>query len=152
MNITETISFDSFCEVIDHAIRKDYLRLILIGSVGRWNGTFNGYKRIHCASEIFGSCEEFFFTINNKNHLEITMCHHDGRHHMSLLAIRDNVSEDRVDDTLYEFTHGEKDVDDLLKSVLKSFDFITFYKNLYGWKHPLIKKGSDNFCEIVADE
>lgn len=72
--------------------------IIAIGTVGRWNGTFNGGKVFgNNLNEILyaGDCDDISVTYDRYN-VHSILAHHDGRHNMTYRMLKDGVDGDEV--------------------------------------------------------
>ena len=72
--------------------------IIAIGTVGRWNGTFNGGKVLgNNLNEILyaGDCDDICVTYDRYN-VHSILAHHDGRHNMTYRMLKDGVDGDEV--------------------------------------------------------
>ena len=72
--------------------------IIAFGSVGRWNGTFNGARL--CGNNLneilyIGDCDDISVTYDRFN-VHSTLAHHDGRHCMTYRMVKEGVDADRL--------------------------------------------------------
>lgn len=71
--------------------------LILLGSVGRWNGTFDGGKIIHADEKnirnIMGDYDEVTVSSDDEGHISMGFNHHDGTDGMYLYTIPEDLTE-----------------------------------------------------------
>ena len=64
---------------------------VLVGTIGRWNGTFNGYKYCHSFSDLRSALSGYDDIIIRQigTRLRFTLIHHDGRHDVELRRLSD---------------------------------------------------------------
>lgn len=104
--------------------------LIMLGSVGRWNGTFDGGKIIHADEKnirnIMGDYDEVTVTADDENHISMEFSHHDGTDGMSLYTIPEDLTElakamgyEDPDELDNDIRQDYVDMEDLAKNVDK---------------------------------
>jgi hypothetical protein len=80
---------DALNDVLNE-IKSKYEPCVLVGTVGRWNGTFNGYKYCHDFNGFRDAISGYDIIIRQKGtRLHFTLIHHDGRHEMELRRLND---------------------------------------------------------------
>ena len=63
---------------------------VFIGTVGRWNGTFSGYRYCHSFSDLQSAISGYDLIISQTGaRLHFTLLHHDGKHVMELRRLSD---------------------------------------------------------------
>lgn len=66
------------------------------GSVGVWNGTFVGGKKINNYEDVFSvDCDDIRVYAESDGTLTFSYHHHDGSHYMNLYILSDSVEEKR---------------------------------------------------------
>ena len=82
---------DDILQDIMQGIKATFEPCVLVGTVGRWHGTFNGYKYCHnfndFQSAIGGYDDIVIRQIGTR--LQFSLIHHDGRHEMELRRLND---------------------------------------------------------------
>lgn len=97
-NQSEVLS-ENFSEQIYPMIERqlNHKALILIGSVGRWNGTSDGAKVLNDEEQqlrnIMSDYDEIIVTEEDDKQLEMEFVHHDASHHMKLYTLPEDVLE-----------------------------------------------------------
>ena len=78
---------------------------LVIGSVGRWNGTFEGWKLVDSLEDaLYMNCD-YMKIWYDKNGLHIRGIHHDGSNLVTVWGVRPDVDIDTLEDWLYECEH-----------------------------------------------
>ena len=109
--------------------------LILFGSIGRWNGTFDGGKIIHADEEnirnIMGDYDEISVYADNEGHISMGFDHHDGTDSMALYTIPEDLTElakameyEDVDELDMDIRQDNVDMEELAKNVNKLIPII----------------------------
>lgn len=94
-------------------------RVLAIAKVGRWNGTFSGYKilRDNLNSILWsGNCDDIK-VYADKNTVRSTMYHHDGRHEVEYRMIKEDTNYDKLLDKIYNDSFTRQDVYKYTKSL-----------------------------------
>lgn len=103
--------------------------IIAIGTVGVWNGTFNGGKLLgDNLNEVlfWGECDDINVYYDRYNVCS-DLAHHDGQHHMTYRMLKDGVDgEDLLYKHVYEGGLSSKDITRYTKSLKP------FVKEIYG--------------------
>ena len=97
---------DDILSDIMQGIKKTFEPCILVGTVGRWNGTFNGYRYCYdfkdFQSAVGGYDDIIIRQIGTR--LQFTLIHHDGRHEMELRRFDDEGLNNHNEDS-FSFFH-----------------------------------------------
>ena len=107
--------------------------IVAIGDIGRWNGTFHGYKRVgnNIRDCLSSTCDYAEFFLNEDGDLCCVETHHDGSNRILFRAYRKNISEtqkDRFEQMIYERAETEEDVRKYTRSLGREI------AKVYGWK------------------
>jgi len=98
--------------------------ILVIGRLGLWNGTFDGYSEI--SSRNVGdclydsSCDVMEWYIDKRGDLCGDGVHHDGRNHYLYRAYKDGVYQTQIDNLKDKIYHGKatrRDITRLTKSL-----------------------------------
>ena len=89
-------------------IKKIFGPSILVGTIGRWNGTFKGYKYCPTFQDLQNAISGYEdITIRQiGTRLHFTLTHHDGRHEMELRRLSDYGYEKR-DNACFDYFNDE---------------------------------------------
>jgi len=92
---------DDILQDIMRNIESVFEPCVLVGTVGRWNGTFNGYGYCHDFNAFQGAISGYDDIIIRQigTRLHFTLIHHDGRHEMELRRFDDYSCNNRDDDS-----------------------------------------------------
>ena len=103
--------------------------IIAFGSVGRWNGNFNGGKIMgNNLNEILytGDCDDISVTYDRYN-VHSTLAHHDGRHSMTYRMVKEGVDVDwLLEKQIYGGGLSKNDISRYTTSL------VPFIKEVYG--------------------
>jgi hypothetical protein len=103
--------------------------IIAFGSVGRWNGKFNGGKIMgNNLNEILytGDCDDISVTYDRYN-VHSTLAHHDGRHSMTYRMVKEGVDADwLLEKQVYGGGLSKNDISRYTTSL------VPFIKKVYG--------------------
>ena len=103
--------------------------IIAFGSVGRWNGNFNGGKVMgNNLNEILyiGDCDDISVTYDRYN-VHSTLAHHDGRHSMTYRMVKEGVDADwLLEKQVYGGGLSKNDISRYTTSL------VPFIKKIYG--------------------
>jgi transcriptional regulator len=103
--------------------------IIAFGSVGRWNGNFNGGKIMgNNLNEILytGDCDDISVTYDRYN-VHSTLAHHDGSHSMTYRMVKEGVDADRLlEKQVYGGGLSKNDISRYTTSL------VPFIKKIYG--------------------
>lgn len=103
--------------------------IIAFGSVGRWNGTFDGGRIMgNNLNEILytGDCPDISVTYDRFN-VHSTLAHHDGRHSMTYRMIKEGVDADwLLEKQVYGGGLSKSDISRYTKSL------VPYIKKIYG--------------------
>ena len=103
--------------------------IIAFGSVGRWNGNFNGGKIMgNNLNEILytGDCDDISVTYDRYN-VHSTLTHHDGRHSMTYRMVKEGVDADwLLEKQIYGGGLSKNDISRYTTSL------VPFIKEVYG--------------------
>ena len=103
--------------------------IIAFGSVGRWNGKFNGGKIMgNNLNEILytGDCDDISVTYDRYN-VHSTLAHHDGRHSMTYRMVKEGVDADwLLEKQIYGGGLSKNDISRYTTSL------VPFIKEVYG--------------------
>jgi len=100
--------------------------LLLFGSVGLWNGTFDGGKMIKAEEselrKIMGDYDDVIVEADEDNHIAMKFVHHDGVHYMQLFTIPEDLTElakamkyEDADELYSDIVNGYVDEEELAK-------------------------------------
>jgi hypothetical protein len=106
---------------------------VLVGTVGRWNGTFSGYRYCHTFSDFQGAIGGYDDMIIRQvgTRLHFTLIHHDGRHEMELRRLSDYGYNNRDNASFDYFTEATmKFINRHTKNYGKLSDYITYGRYL----------------------
>lgn len=110
-----------------------YDEIIVLGTLGRWNGTAHGYKIIESGkvSDCFYSEDDIVtWYIDRYNNFRYTGIHHDGTNSYLYRAWRENISDEQKEnflDKIYYNKVTSKDITKYTKSIGKDI------RNIYGF-------------------
>ncbi len=120
--------------------------IVAIGKIGRWNGTFDGYKVIEscCLSECFYSeCDSNEWFVDEHGDLCHVGSHHDGTNYTTYRLFRKGITEKEKEDFLDLIYNGKIDDEAIEKYTRRLGDYIA---DVYGFdivdKHSVIKNSS----------
>lgn len=103
--------------------------IIAFGSVGRWNGNFNGGKVMsNNLNEILyiGNCDDISVTYDRYN-VHSTLAHHDGSHSMTYRMIKEGIDADwLLEKQVYGGGLSKNDISRYTTSL------VPFIKEVYG--------------------
>lgn len=103
--------------------------IIAFGSVGKWNGTFNGGKIMgNKLNEILytGDCDDISVTYDRYN-VHSTLAHHDGRHYMTYRMVKEGYDADwLLEKQIYGGGLSKNDISRYTASL------VPFIKEVYG--------------------
>lgn len=118
--------------------------IIAIGRIGRWNGTFDGYKIIDsCAlSEcLYSECDLNEWFVDEEGDFCHIGIHHDGRNYTTYRLFRNGITEEEVDEFTDLILAGKADNETVNKYTRRLGDYIA---DIYGFdiknKLPVKKK------------
>jgi hypothetical protein len=135
--------YNEECEDWDDVSRefKNYYipgKLIFMGKVGRWNGTFNGYKILEKDAnslisilDMCGNDSIEIYVDDADNEIHYNGAHHDGSNCGIIRYIPNSVTEedeDRLTDALY---NNQADAADLIERFTRPLGMEI--QNFYGW-------------------
>ena len=98
--------YDLKCEL--KAIEKalPHYNFLVIGSIGRWNGDFEGWKLVDSLEDaIYMKDCDYMKIWYDKDGLHIRGIHHDGSNEVTVWGVRPDVDVDILEDWLYECKH-----------------------------------------------
>lgn len=85
-----------------------YKHYVVAGSVGRWNGTFSGWKLEDSLKDcIYMKDCEYYKIWVDKDGLHIRGVHHDGSNIVTVWGVKPNIDYYDIEDWLYENKHGK---------------------------------------------
>ena len=136
-DITDEMVLEEIWENIDLNYDADKLnldktlegRVIAFGKVGRWNGSFSGYKVLkNNLNEILNSfgCDDMYIYKDRYN-VHGEFYHHDGTHYMTFREIREDRNIDNFLDKIY---NGEELSTKEINYYTKSLS--PYIKEIYG--------------------
>ena len=106
--------------------------IVAIADIGRWNGTFHGYKRVGTIRDcLYSTCDFAEFYVDKNGDLCCDETHHDGTNHIIFRAYRKNVTESqkvRFEELI--FNRSETDAD--IRKYTRSLGSVI--SKVYGWK------------------
>jgi hypothetical protein len=91
--------------------------ILLVGSLGLWNGTKEGYKIIdvNTLDKVIGEgvldCEYVEYYIEN-NKFKVEGTHHDGTNVLTVRELKSNIDSDHLDELLFNRVMNGKSLDD----------------------------------------
>lgn len=107
--------------------------IIAIGRIGRWNGTFDGYKIIEsCAlSEcLYSECDLNEWFVDEEGDFCHIGIHHDGHNYTTYRLFRKGITEDEVDEFTQLILDGKADGEAIDKYTRRLGDYIA---DIYGF-------------------
>ena len=114
--------------------------IIVFGSIGRWNGRFEGYKLIESGNIkdcLYSECDMNEWYVDRDGDLCSTQIHHDGRNYLYYRRFKDGLSEDDREDFLEKYSEGKATQEDIDRATEKLGGMIA---EVYGWEFPTEKK------------
>lgn len=106
--------------------------LIAIADIGRWNGTFSGYKRIENLPDVlYSSCDYERVYVDSNGDLRKEESHHDGNNSILYRYFKDNLTEEQKDNFLDKIYNGECTQSDITRYTRKAGVGIA---KMFGWK------------------
>ena len=110
------------------------LPIIIIGEIGRWNGTVTGYKTIESGKVVdclYTDCDYAKWYVDENNDLRCDCTHHDGSNHYLYRTFKTSLYEDEIEefkDKIYDNTFTQEDIDKYTDSVGAAI------REVYGWE------------------
>lgn len=110
------------------------LPIIIIGEIGRWNGTVTGYKTIESGKVVdclYTDCDYAKWYIDENNDLRCDCSHHDGSNHYLYRTFKTSLNEDEIEefeDKILDNTFTQEDIDKYTDSVGVAI------REVYGWE------------------
>lgn len=110
------------------------LPIIIIGEIGRWNGTVTGYKTIESGKVVdclYTDCDYAKCYIDENNDLRCDCSHHDGSNHYLYRTFKTSLYEDEIEefkDKILDNTFTQEDIDKYTDSVRVAI------REVYGWE------------------
>jgi len=126
------VNFECEIENLNVELESD---LICLGSEGRWNGTFTGYKEIKGRNlnrifYVFTHCDDIE-VYGEKRNIYVNGIHHDGRNSAIVRMWNPNVSEERRERLLSAMYNGKENAyNNIMKHTKSLYPYV---KNVYGW-------------------
>lgn len=109
--------------------------IIILASLGLWNGRPAGYKELHsnniadCLYANINGCSYCEWYVDSYGRMKGIEAHHDGTNYYEYRKVKAGVSEERLDNALYEYTRGnERPIRTITENIGK------YVANVYGWK------------------
>ena len=90
--------------------RLPYYNYLVIGSIGRWNGSFDGWKLVDTLEDALYSALtdcDYVKVWYDKDGLHIRGIHHDGSNTVTVWGVRPNVDIDSLEEWLMECKHNK---------------------------------------------
>lgn len=110
------------------------LPIIIIGEIGRWNGTVTGYKTIESGKVVdclYTDCDYAKLYVDENNDLRCDCTHHDGSNHYLYRTFKTSLYEDEIEefkDKILDNTFTQEDIDKYTDSVGVAIC------EVYGWE------------------
>lgn len=110
------------------------LPIIIIGKIGRWNGTVTGYKTIESGKVVdclYTDCDYAKWYVDENNDLRCDCTHHDGSNHYLYRTFKTSLYEDEIEefkDKILDNTFTQEDIDKYTDSVGIAI------REVYGWE------------------
>lgn len=105
--------------------------LIAIANVGRWNGTFSGYKEVKTLEDVmYSNCDYERVFVDSNGDLRKVERHHDGSNSILYRYWKD-ITEEQKDNFLSKIYAGKLTSADITRYTRKAGTGIA---NVYGWK------------------
>lgn len=126
------IPFDDMCRKLSNIVFD--LPIIIIGEIGRWNGTVTGYKTIESGKVVdcfYTDCDYAKWYVDENNDLRCDCSHHDGSNHYLYRTFKTSLDEDEIEefkDKIYDNTFTQEDIDKYTDSVGVAI------REVYGWE------------------
>lgn len=99
------------------------LPIIVIGEIGRWNGTVTGYKTIESGKVVdclYTDCDYAKWYVDENNDLRCDCSHHDGNNHYLYRTFKTSLDEDEIEEfkvKIYYNTFTQEDIEKYTDSV-----------------------------------
>lgn len=127
--------YDSNCfwfdDCKDELARVGEGSLIAIAQVGRWNGTFSGYKEVKNLEDVmYSNCDFERVYVDSNGDLRKEECHHDGSNSILYRYWKD-ITEEQKDNFLSKIYAGKVTRADITRYTRKAGTGIA---NAFGWK------------------
>ena len=118
--------------------------LIAIGSIGRWNGRFSGYKEIkQLCTVMYTSCDYERVYVDSNGDLRKEESHHDGNNSILYRYWKDGLTDTQKENFLSKIYNGECTPKDITRYTRKAGLGIA---NAFGWT----VRGGENKYKKVA--
>lgn len=125
-------SYDDMCLNLSDIVFD--LPIIIIGEIGRWNGTVTGYKTIESGKVVdclYTDCDYAKWYVDENNDLRCDCSHHDGSNHYLYRTFKTSLDEDEIEEfknKIYDNTFTQEDIDKYTDSVGVAI------REVYGWE------------------
>lgn len=107
--------------------------VIIIGKIGRWNGTVSGYKEVDSLEDCmdFGCCDYKEWYIDRWGNFRSTGYHHDGRNDYLYRMWKPEISEEQRENFRDKIYYGKVTPGDISRYTTRLGDYIAEH---YGWE------------------
>lgn len=109
--------------------------ILVIGSLGLWNGTFSGYKEIDSGNIkdcLYDSdCDYMEWYVDERKDFCAKGAHHDGRNHYLYRVYKDGVSDTQIENLKEKLYYGKATRRDITRITRRLGDNIA---EVYGWE------------------
>ena len=141
--VNEENSWAVACEQNDEYLEDERANLnievgdeiIVIGTLGLWDGTRQGYKLLHSTNIrdcLSGTCGDYVtWFVDDRGDLNCRDCHHDGTNIYLYRAWKDGISEEQQCNFLAKVASGKATRADITRYTRK---IGTYVANVYGWQ------------------
>jgi hypothetical protein len=118
--------------------------VIAIAQLGRWNGTFTGYKELQSLGAVlYSSCDYERVYVDSNGDLRKEESHHDGSNSILYRYWKDGLTEEQKENFLDKIYNGKCTQKDITRYTRKAGLGIA---NAYGWT----VRGGENKYKKVA--
>ena len=118
--------------------------IVAIADVGRWNGTFSGYKTLKSLEEtLYSSCDYEELYVDSNGDIRKSESHHDGNNSILYRYWKDGLTDDQKENFLSKIYAGECTQKDITRYTRKAGIAIA---NAFGWT----VRGGENKYRKVA--
>lgn len=138
--------YNRMCEINDEYFDDERMNLnchvgddiIAIADLERWNGRFQGYKKLNSDNlrdclEVLKDCEYNEWYVDRDGEFRSTQSHHDGTHHIYYRQWKPETTDEQREELLESIYYGkaaQKDIDALTDKLGKAVGTV------YGWSFP----------------
>ena len=106
--------------------------IIVIGKIGRWNGTVSGYRELDSLEEcMYSGCDYCEWYVDRWGNFRSTGYHHDGKNEYLYRMWKPEISEEQRENFRDKIYYGKVTPGDISKYTTRIGDYIA---ELYGWE------------------